>query len=103
MMGSSDRCVVVTGAASGIGLGIAQAFHRVGANAVVSNVREDALAYVSNSFVDSKRVRFVTADVREDESVERLLSFTEEAFGPVSVMAANAGIVPNLSVLTHPC
>jgi NAD(P)-dependent dehydrogenase (short-subunit alcohol dehydrogenase family) len=93
------QIVIVTGAASGIGLGIAQAFHRAGASVVLSDVRQDALDQVQGTLPDQARLAFVQVDVRDQASVANLVAVTERTFGPPSVMIANAGIVPNASVL----
>lgn len=94
------QIVIVTGAASGIGLGIAQAFHREGASVVLGDVRQEALDQVQGTFTDQTRLAFVQVDVRDEASVAHLIAATERTFGPPSVMIANAGIVPNASVLT---
>ncbi len=46
------QVVIVTGAASGIGLGIARAFHDAGASVVLGDVREDALDQAQATFSD---------------------------------------------------
>src|SRR3954451_11423892 len=63
------QVAIVTGAASGIGLGIAQAFHRAGASVVLGDVRQDALDQVQGSFPDQARLAFVPVDVRDQASV----------------------------------
>ena len=93
------QIVIVTGAASGIGLGIAQAFHCAGASVVLGDVRQDALDQAQGAFSDQARLAFVQVDVRDQTSVANLLEATERTFGPPSIMIANAGIVPNVSVL----
>src|SRR5215218_8647044 len=99
MAGFDGQIVIVTGAASGIGLGIAQAFHREGASVVLGDVRREALERVQGTFPDQARLAFVPVDVRDEASVATLIAATEQAFGPPSIMIANAGIVPNVSVL----
>src|SRR5215212_1267193 len=94
------QVVIVTGAASGIGLGIAWAFHDVGASVVLGDVREDALDQAQAMFSDQQRLAFVPVDVRDSAAVAHLVATAEQAFGPPAVMIANAGIVPNASVLT---
>jgi 3-oxoacyl-[acyl-carrier protein] reductase len=94
------QIVIVTGSASGIGLGIAQAFHAAGASVVLSDLREDALEQTRVLFSTPERLAFVQTDVREAVSVTNLVATAEQTFGPPTVMIANAGIVPNLSVLT---
>ncbi len=99
MMEFDGQIVIVTGAASGIGLGIAQAFHRAGASVVLGDVRQDALEQAQGTFPDQARLAFVQVDVRDQASVAQLVAAAEQAFGPPSVMIANAGIVPNAAVL----
>ena len=93
------QVVIVTGAASGIGLGIARAFHDAGANAVLGDVQEDALDQAKTKFSNQERLAFVPVDVRDAAAVGNLVATAEQAFGPPAVMIANAGIVPNASVL----
>jgi len=93
------QVVIVTGAASGIGLGIARAFHDAGASVVMGDVREDALDQAQATFSDQERLACVQVDVRDAPAVAHLVATAEQAFGPTSVMIANAGIVPNASVL----
>src|SRR5216683_544896 len=93
------QVVIVTGAASGIGLGIARAFHDAGASVVLGDVREDALDQARATFSDQERLAFVPVDVRDAAAVANLVATAEQAFGPPAVMIANAGIVPNASVL----
>jgi 3-oxoacyl-[acyl-carrier protein] reductase len=93
------QVVIVTGAASGIGLGIARAFHDVGASVVLRDVQEDALDQARATFSDQGRLAFVPVDVRDAAAVTNLVATAEQTFGPPSVMIANAGIVPNAPVL----
>lgn len=94
------QVVIVTGAASGIGLGIARAFHDAGASVVLSDLREDVLDQARATFSDQERLAFVPVDVRDAAAVAQLVATAEQAFGPPAVMVANAGIVPNAAVLT---
>src|SRR3954452_24680074 len=93
------QIVIVTGAASGIGLGIAQAFHDAGARVVLGDVREDALDQAKATFSAQERLAFLPVAVRDAASGAHLVATAERVFGPPSVMIANAGIVPNASVL----
>jgi NAD(P)-dependent dehydrogenase (short-subunit alcohol dehydrogenase family) len=99
MTSLDGQVVVVTGAASGIGLGIARRFHDAGANVVLGDVQQDALDRARASFSDRERLAFVPVDVRDTAAVAKLVETAEEAFGAPSVMIANAGIVPNAPVL----
>lgn len=92
--------IIVTGAASGIGLGIARAFHDAGASVVLGDVHQEALDRAHATFEDQERLAFVPVDVRDSVAVTQLVATAERVFGPPGVMIANAGIVPNASVLT---
>src|SRR6184192_3098050 len=100
MAGFAGQIVIVTGAASGIGLGIARAFHDAGASVVLGDVREDALDQAQATFAGQDRLAFVPVDVRDAAAVAKLVATAEQAFGPPAVMIANAGIVPNAAVLS---
>src|SRR5438445_13434149 len=93
------QVVIVTGAASGIGLGIARAFHDASASVVLGDVRQDALDQAQTTFSGPERLASVLVDVRDAAAVTNLVATAEQVFGPPAVMIANAGIVPNASVL----
>lgn len=95
----SGHAVFVTGAASGIGLGIAKAFYEAGASVVVGDFRPAALETAKAEFDDHSKVSFQQVDVRDQKSVASFFKAGEEAFGPVAVVVANAGIYPNTPVL----
>src|SRR3954452_16550925 len=99
MTNFDGQVVIVTGAASGIGLGIARAFHDAGASVVLGDMQEGALEQAQATFSNQERLAFVPVDVRDAAAVAYLVATAEQAFGPPAVMVANAGIVPNASVL----
>jgi len=87
----SDRVVVVTGGASGIGRALALAFAAEGARGVVvADVQASAAEAVAAEIGDGALA--VECDVTDDDQVGRLLERAVEAFGPVDLFCANAGI-----------
>ncbi|PYM91814.1 MAG: short-chain dehydrogenase [Candidatus Rokuibacteriota bacterium] len=94
-----DQAVLVTGAAAGIGFGIAQAFHGAGARLALGDLREPALKQAVDRLGRSARVFSQVVDVRDGRSVADLVSAAERALGPITVAVANAGIYPNSPVL----
>jgi len=88
------RNAVVTGAASGIGAGIAVAFAREGANVVVVDlVDEGTAAPVLDAVRAAGRTAvFVQADVADEGSVAAMAASALAALGHVDVLVNNAGI-----------
>ncbi len=95
-----DRVAVITGGASGIGLGMAEAFASVHMKLVLSDVRGDALeASVRRLREAGATVEGVVADVRDANEVARLAERTLEHFGAVHVVCNNAGVASSSSLL----
>jgi NAD(P)-dependent dehydrogenase (short-subunit alcohol dehydrogenase family) len=87
------RCAVITGAASGIGFGIAAACGRHGMNVVMSDIEEEALHIAAErvSLVASG-VTEVVCDVASLPSVTALATAAREAYGPIHILCNNAGV-----------
>ncbi len=79
--------VVVTGAARGIGAALGQRFHAGGANVVFADVLDPAGATSG-----LERAAGVVADVSSEAGNVDLIRAAEEAFGPIDLFFANAGI-----------
>jgi NAD(P)-dependent dehydrogenase (short-subunit alcohol dehydrogenase family) len=86
-----DRVAVVTGAASGIGLALTEAFVNEGMHVVMADIDEQALTVQAQRLGES--VRPVVTDVSDQTSVERAGQLALEAFGALHVAVNNAGIV----------
>ena len=85
---------MITGAASGIGRGIAVAFAREGAHIVVADrVDESAAAVVLNEIAEAgTRGLFVRTDVSDEASVRHMADVALREFGRVDILVNNAGI-----------
>jgi NAD(P)-dependent dehydrogenase (short-subunit alcohol dehydrogenase family) len=87
------RVAVVTGAASGIGWGLAERFAREGMKVVLADVEDGALAAASEKIgAAGADVLAVKTDVSQWESVERLADAAYERFGAVHIVCNNAGV-----------
>jgi NAD(P)-dependent dehydrogenase (short-subunit alcohol dehydrogenase family) len=90
------RVVVVTGAASGIGLGLSQRFAAEGMNVVMADVDGPALsqaaAEVAATAGGAVSVLPVVTDVADRAAVDALRDAALAAFGAVHVVCNNAGV-----------
>jgi NADP-dependent 3-hydroxy acid dehydrogenase YdfG len=96
----AGQVVLVTGAAAGIGQGIAAAFQAAGARLALGDVREAALARTASALGGGVFAQAV--DVRDARAMARFVDEAEKALGPVAVAVANAGIYPNTPVHALP-
>src|ERR1700722_9017922 len=91
------RVAVVTGAASGIGLGLAERFAAEGMSVVMADVEEPALAKAAAGLAaraagDGGAVLPVVTDVSDRAAVDALRDAALSAFGAVHVVCNNAGV-----------
>jgi len=88
-----DRVAVVTGAASGIGRGLADRFAAEGMKIVLADVEEGALRQAEAEFREKGvDVLGVRTDVSKPEELEKLAQQTLDTFGAVHVVCNNAGV-----------
>src|SRR5256712_10165666 len=87
----NNRTVIVTGGARGMGASHARGFIAEGANVVIA----DVLDQEGRRFADElgEPAIFSHLDVTSDRDWAVTVAAAEEAFGPVSVLINNAGIV----------
>jgi len=87
------RVAVVTGAASGIGQGLAARFAAEGMHVVMADVEEPALAKAAAELAGTgASVVPVVTDVSDRRAVEALRDAALSAFGAVHVVCNNAGV-----------
>ena len=88
-----DRVAVVTGAASGIGLALAQRFAAEGMKVVMADIEAPALAAAAEALRRKAPAVLATCiDVSRPDDVERLARETYAAFGAAHVLCNNAGV-----------
>ncbi|MDO5087548.1 MAG: 3-hydroxybutyrate dehydrogenase [Comamonadaceae bacterium] len=90
-MSLKGKTALVTGSTSGIGLGIAQALARQGAN-IVMNGFGDAEAAQAQVAALGVAVQYHGADMSKPAEIEAMMRFAAEQFGGVDVLVNNAGI-----------
>lgn len=89
----NGRVAVVTGAASGIGLALAQRFAAEGMRVVMADVEAPALDAASAALASTGAdVLAVRTDVSQQSDVEALARAATQRFGAVHVLCNNAGV-----------
>ncbi|TDR89982.1 SDR family NAD(P)-dependent oxidoreductase [Enterovirga rhinocerotis] len=93
------KVAVVTGAARGIGLGIAEAFLREGASVLLADLDEGAVAETASRLEATSpgRVAPVAVDVSSQPDCARMIGAAVERFGALDILVCNAGIVRQAS------
>lgn len=89
----TDRSVIVTGGARGIGKAIAAAFAESGADVVLGDLRYDDARQTAMDLSEThgRRVVAVETDVTKHESTERLRDEAIRLFGKIDVLVNCAG------------
>lgn len=87
------KVAVITGAASGIGLGMAEVFAYNNMKVMMADIEEDALRVAAGRLREANLevTPFVT-DVTREESIKRLLDKAIATYGKVHVLCNNAGV-----------
>ena len=89
----ADKVAVITGAASGIGKGIAEQCAAAGMNVVIADIRQDLLDNLKRD-LDSygTKTLAVKTNVSDEGDVKTLANMTIEHFGAVHLLCNNAGV-----------
>ncbi|HEY7082498.1 MAG TPA: SDR family oxidoreductase [Nitrososphaeraceae archaeon] len=89
----TGKVAIVTGAASGIGLGIAHLFIKQGAKVVFCDINSKSGKAAANAASSNTNAQFIECDISNIESIKNFVAKTLEAFGTVDILINNAGIL----------
>jgi len=94
------KSCLVTGASKGIGKGIAKVFAAQGAKVMVVARNETDCAQTSEEIKGAGGTSvYMTCDVSDWDQVQAAVRATEESFGSVDILCANAGIFPQKKLI----
>ncbi len=101
---AEDKVVIVTGAARGIGKGIAEVFGQHGAHVVVADLKDNDAKQVVKSIQESggKDGLAIHLDVTDPKNVQQVVDQTVNKFGRIDVLVNNAGIIRNHYIVDFP-
>ncbi len=92
MQDVQNRVAVVTGAASGIGLGIVRALTGAGVHVAMLDVEEQALAAARAGFDTNVDVQPFVCDVSHRRQVRDVAAAVRDHYGRVDIVCNNAGV-----------
>src|ERR1700734_889134 len=91
------KAILVAGASRGVGLGIAEALLAEGARVALTARGADALNETRDRLADiygHDRLAAFAGDMRESETIDRVIAQAEEQLGPLWGAVANVGLYP---------
>jgi NAD(P)-dependent dehydrogenase (short-subunit alcohol dehydrogenase family) len=91
------KVAVITGAASGIGLGSVELFVAEGAQVVAADIQDEKGALLEQRFKGA--VRYVRCDVTREEDIAGALGLAQSEFGGLDILFSNAGISDRMLTL----
>jgi NAD(P)-dependent dehydrogenase (short-subunit alcohol dehydrogenase family) len=102
MIDFRNKVAVITGAASGIGSGIAKHCVKLGIKTVLSDIEEELLIKVTDDLKNAGGdVIAVVCDVSSLEDVRNLADQALNAFGKINLLFNNAGVIPGTNILKN--
>lgn len=88
----AGKVALITGAARGIGAGVARLFCEEGAAVLLTDILESGEATAEALRADGYRAEFLRQDVRDEGDWTAAIARAEEAFGGLDILVNNAGI-----------
>ena len=89
------KVALITGAAQGIGKGIAEVFAHEGAAVVIADLQEKKGQAAADS-LDGQGA-YIHTDLRKDSDIEQMIAFTVEQYGALDILINNAASPKSLN------
>ncbi|CAN5783631.1 glucose 1-dehydrogenase [soil metagenome] len=94
-----DKVAVITGAASGIGLGTVELFVAEGASVIAADIQDEKGAMLEKRFPG--KVIYAHCDVTHEAEIEAALKLAKSQFGGLDILFNNAGISDRMTSITE--
>lgn len=94
MMNFTNKVVVLTGAAGGIGSAIARRFLAEGAKVCATDISDSVLAKLREELNSPAQLLTLAADISKEEDCQRLADQVRQRWGTADVLINNAGWFP---------
>lgn len=101
LLNLTGKSAIVTGAAKGIGQGIAYRLAEAGANVLVADLDQAAAEATAHELVDKGwKAQAFTVDVADEQQVQAMVTACKDQFGSVDILVNNAGVFPSEPIAT---
>src|SRR2546423_7380748 len=87
IMKTTDNTILITGGGSGIGRGLAEAFHRLGNQVIIAGRKQRALDETTTA---SPGMKSVTLDVSDPKSIQSFATQVTKDYPSLNVLINNA-------------
>jgi uncharacterized oxidoreductase len=98
-MKTTDNTILITGGGSGIGRGLAEFFHALGNQVIISGRTQKSL---DETTLANPGMKSLTVDMTDPASIEAFAAKAEAQFQTLNVLINNAGIMRPESLLAQP-
>ena len=93
LLSLEGKVAIVTGAASGIGRGIALRLAELGAAIIILDIDAAGAKSTEQKIAQPGRARFEKCDVRSSRDCQRAVAAAMDAFGKIDILCNNAGVI----------
>lgn len=89
-MKTTGNTIIITGGGSGIGRGLAEAFHKLGNQVIIAGRRKDVLEGVAGA---NPGMKWLTLDVADAASIQKFAAAVAKEYPTANVLINNSGMM----------